>query len=457
MSPARDVDGYSSREADVRRLGVATQNNKPDLSDLKARLGLKPGAKEEAAAPQGPPAGVTPSAPPPGIGAGGPPSAQRVPGPVSGPISGPAAAAAAAAAAQQQAAQQAAQLAAQQAYAPPVAAPPPAAMRPPAAAMKPKPAPEPAPVVYDAGPEIPLGKDKTFEPKTLALFGIMLAVGLFFGYASSQTLHFRKLSADRQRDALKVHDSLKPPIDTMTNELLPAIAKLDPSKPDYEAAGKLALVEFIPDPGALGGNQILIGSSNVYNITQTMGKAMALRELLKQHNELTNKTDKKELEDLMANNAVLQTNDSFAVIFNYKSIIEALGQTRGDAKAASAGYVPPAGRLVTFARQDISPEGDIKVKFAGSNSESVSPIFGVVVVDKNEMLKSGGQNALARYSRRVQTLKFYAKDLENTSNGLLTGLKQIAEGGEVPGPGAAPADAPAAPAAAPAAPAAPAQ
>jgi hypothetical protein len=441
---------------------VATQNNKPDLADLKARLGLKPGAKE-AAAPAGPPAGVTPGAPPPGIASSGPPGAQRPSSPVPGPVSGPAQQAAQLAAqqaaaqqasaqlaAQQAAAQQAsAQPAAQQAPAQPAArqaaqvpsfaaAPPPAAARPPAAALKPKPAPVAEAPIVDGGPDIPMNKARTFDGKTVALLAVMVVVGLVFGYAGSQTMHFRKLSEDRKRDALKVHDAIKRPIENISKELVPAIVNLDSSKPDYEAAAKLAQLDFVPDAGSLGGNQILIGSNNVYNITQTMGKAMALRELLKQHDYLTNKVDKAELEQLMSDNAVLQTEDKFAIIFNYKSIIEALGKTKGDPKAAAKGYLPPTGRLVTFGKQDVNEEGDIKVKLPGNGGEMLSPIFGVIVLDKNEMLKSGGQNALTRYSQRVKTLKFYANDLANTSNGLLDGLKQIADGAAPAAPAEAP-------------------
>lgn len=438
---------------------MATQNNKPDLADLKARLGLKPGAKEEAA-PQGPPAGVTPGAPPPGIAQSGPPGAQRPSGPVPGPVSGPAqqaaqqAAAAQLAAQQQAAAQQAAaqlaaQQAAQQAAQVPsfAAAPPPAAARPPAAALKPRPAPVAEAPIIDGGPDIPMDKARTFDGKTVGLLATMIIVGLVFGYAGSQTMHFRKLSEDRKRDALKVHDSIQKPIENITKEVVPAITKLDFSKPDYEAAAKLAQLEFVPDAGSLGGNQILIGSNNVYNITQTMGKAMALRELLKQHDYLTNKVDKAELEQLMSDNAVLQTEDSFGIVFNYKAIIESLGKTKGDPKTAAKGYLPPTGRLVTFGKQEVNEEGDIKVKFPSNGGEAPSSIFGVVVLDKNEMLKSGGQNALARYSQRVKTIKFYANDLANTSNGLLDGLKQIAEGAD---PAAAAPAAPAADAAPPA-------
>lgn len=330
----------------------------------------------------------------------------------------------------------------------PIIGPPPGA-KPPTA----RPAYESQPIL-DIPVDETAGQRSTFSPAFLALVGGTLVMGLVMGYIFASSSQLKRLYNAQTEAAKTSRERIKPSMEEAKKVIaqVKGLAK-DTTKPNYEVAASLAESKFVPDPGAVNS---MIGGSNSYNINQFMAKASVLKQMLKQHNYMTNTVDKAELEELVKNNDILQGSKQFAVIYNYKILLEHL-KSGGDDK----GFKPTEGRLVAIDKWEVDDKGEVSFKNLADNKEASFSVKGVIPLNVSEILKTGGQNALQRYKQRVETLAFYAEDLDKGMGGLVEGLDKLADRGEAPFIQLTASEPPAAPKppaddAAPAAPAAPA-
>ena len=205
------------------------------------------------------------------------------------------------------------------------------------------------------------------------------------------------------------------------------VASLDPTSPNFEAASALAAMEFAPEPGVLGAGAAYVGGDNVYNVTEFQGKALAFKQLLTRHDYMTNKVDKEELEQLVQGNELLQGNKNFAVRYNYKQLVNHL-KDQGDDKT----YKPLPGSLVLIDEFKVDDDGQVGYQSLSNNQKVTESVRGIIPIEKTEIFKTGGQNALQRYERRVKVLKYYAQDLEKATTGIVDGLGELAHRGEAP-------------------------
>lgn len=330
----------------------------------------------------------------------------------------------------------------------PIIGPPPGA-KPPTA----RPAYESQPIL-DIPVDETAGQRSTFSPAFLALVGGTLVMGLVMGYIFASSSQLKRLYNAQTEAAKTSRERIKPSMEE-AKKVIAQVKGLtkDTTKPNYEVAASLAESKFVPDPGAVNS---MIGGSNSYNINQFMAKASVLKQMLKQHNYMTNTVDKAELEELVKNNDILQGSKQFAVIYNYKILLEHL-KSGGDDK----GFKPTEGRLVAIDKWEVDDKGEVSFKNLADNKEASFSVKGVIPLNVSEILKTGGQNALQRYKQRVETLAFYAEDLDKGMGGLVEGLDKLADRGEAPFIQLTASEPPAAPTppaddAAPAAPAAPA-
>lgn len=301
----------------------------------------------------------------------------------------------------------------------PIIGPPPGA-KPPTA----RPAYESQPIL-DIPVDETAGQRSTFSPAFLALVGGTLVMGLVMGYIFASSSQLKRLYNAQTEAAKTSRERIKPSMEEAKKVIaqVKGLAK-DTTKPNYEVAASLAESKFVPDPGAVNS---MIGGSNSYNINQFMAKASVLKQMLKQHNYMTNTVDKAELEELVKNNDILQGSKQFAVIYNYKILLEHL-KSGGDDK----GFKPTEGRLVAIDKWEVDDKGEVSFKNLADNKEASFSVKGVIPLNVSEILKTGGQNALQRYKQRVETLAFYAEDLDKGMGGLVEGLDKLADRGEAP-------------------------
>jgi len=77
-------------------------------------------------------------------------------------------------------------------------------------------------------------------------------------------------------------------------------------------------------------------------------------------------------------------------------------------------------------------EGNVTYESLANKSEGQINVKNIIPIEKSEMIKTGGQNALQRYKRRVEVIRFYAADLKKSTSGLVEGLSAVADRGGAP-------------------------
>lgn len=407
---------------------MAQGNNKPDLSDLKARLGLKKpspaktaqstqdsaqAVAERAPAPAGPARSQPPAGGPPLKAQGGPPATSAPPsatGPAPGgpptPAAGPP----------------------QSMTGPPAGVGPgPAASPPPAAQPEPAPIAEAASasttsarqpsmdVSFDADDFKTSGGAGVFSPKFLGLFVILLVIGLIFGWAAASSGNSSKLYNSQTADALRIQEALESKIANF-EEANSTISKLSASEIDFEAAASLAKADFAIDGNVIKGDRLLLGASLIDKITGYTVDSNMLKTMLAEHDRMTNKVDRKELEELKENNELLDK-DRFAILFNYDYLAKNSGNDN---------YVPGSdNRLVTVTSMEKDEEGRIEVALLNSGETANVHVQNILPLEKDEILKTSGPDALARYKSRVEHIKHAAAQLDNRTSPLMSNLKQV--------------------------------
>ena len=457
---------------------MANNGNKPDFDDLKARLGLKPIGKP-GGAPGGPPRGVAgPPGAPGGPGASAPvpqapnptqapqPAAPvaQTPRPAPGGLGGLGGLSLGAA---PNVGPNAKPAPAPEPVTPEPVAPepvvqhrgptkPPAQVGPPSG-LKPQRSKEPAfnpaalPVSHVEVDES-VAKKSVFSPAMIGLAVGMLVLGVAGGYMVSSVSNAHQLQSAQENAGARAYTSLVPSVEASKKAvaMIGAIAQ-DPTTVNYEIPTKMAELAIVPKNPQING---FLGSSNIQNINLYMAKAGALRQLIKQHERMTNVVDKEELKKLEEDNKVIQGNKKFAVMYNHKALLNHLKSKakKGEkvsSGAADKGYKPPAGRLVLLDEWKTDDEGTVEFTSLSSNQKNRRSVLDVVPIDASEILKTGGQNALQRYMKRVKTLQYYAQDLQTKGMADLLGpIKELAErGGEKVNAAAATATPAAAPAA----------
>lgn len=386
---------------------MATRRRKPqnkDLSDLKARLGLdksldkRPSAlaEPEPAAPA--PAHVNmgqpaPGAAPPGQAPGYPPAGH--PG---APAPGR----------------------------PPFAGPPPHARRPPAAKKpKPKPkAPEWSPPAIDpnAATDVPIKTPRSLGQLLAVLAGVTvltlfsIGIGFFFGNGAQQRALYNAKSDDAKRIMKLVEPCMKE-----VNSLLAAAEKHDGASPDAEVLEKLSKVDFVLEPEAIAQGKLLLGPEITPLLMRFSADTQYVAGLMKRHQTMSTRVDKKELEDLSKADDARKAK-GFAVAFDTKRFTSNL-----DAKKQQP---PLEGRLFvldTFDTIDKDGEKLVKLRSPSNGQEYERSLRQIVLLDAKQMLASSGPNALRRYERRHKEITAKLKEISQYADPLMTKLGELAD------------------------------
>ncbi|MGM0555626.1 MAG: hypothetical protein ACQEVA_04520, partial [Myxococcota bacterium] len=250
---------------------------------------------------------------------------------------------------------------------------------------------------------------KAFSAPVMILLGIVLVVGVIFGVFVSNSMNTREIREARSNDASRILDEIKPKIEAYES-VSKTINGLNPTEPNFEAAESMADKEIAPDGNLLGGNRLLLSPTAIDYVTSYTVDSNMLAQMLDEHKRITTKVDKKELEELAEGNEIVKK-DKFALLFNYGHLAK---QSGGE------NYVPEPGRLVTVKSLEKNDEGEIQVELLGSDSTIDTKIQSIIPIKKSEMMKTGGQNAMQRYTNRVNDLQNQVKRIEQYRE-LLTG------------------------------------
>ncbi|TXD37640.1 hypothetical protein FRC98_08095 [Lujinxingia vulgaris] len=310
---------------------------------------------------------------------------------------------------------------------PPAAAagPPPTAMVPPPKA-KPEPRPKPVPMSAEEMAEIEAAASSLdgggiFSKNAIVVMVVLALVGTFFGYFAAQGQSSRQIEIARIEDARALQESIDPALATF-GEMAETIAKLSPSEVDFEAAESLAAKQFVVSGDVLSSNRLLLGRDVIHPLTAYMAESAVLAELLAEHKRLTTVVDKAEIERLLSENEVLDE-DLIAVVFDYRHLF-----TQGGNEA----YRPRPGRLVTLKDLERDDEGMLEASMLNSERTQKVEMQALVPLERAEILKTAGDNALQRYERRVKEIQERTEKLKQRINPLSSSLDELASQPEPP-------------------------
>ncbi len=249
----------------------------------------------------------------------------------------------------------------------------------------------------------------------LIIIGVVLVAGLVFGYFVAHSGHHRQVDTARTADAKSIRDGLKPRIERLQEAAL-TINELKLDRVDFEAADALAAVELGATGNLLGGSRLLLGPDLVTGITSYVSDSTMLTKMLAQHKQLTNE-DRAEIEQLVSGNEALER-DMFAVVFDYRDMIRRGGEDN---------YSPKRGRLVTIKSLDRDEEGKVEFQFLNSDKGDKTEMQGFIPLQKGDIIKSAGDNALQRYEKRVRDIKIQSNMLVTYAPQLLDRLSKLAD------------------------------
>lgn len=378
-------------------------SDKPDLSDLKARLGLTKSsvattAPVPAPKPKGGPPGQAPMARAPGQAPGRPPGQAPI-------------------ASQPQAPQpQAAPAPAPRPQTAPLQAAP---KRQPSAGISRAESPKPIMSDRDLNVTDSTSMDKGISIKMIAGALVVTLIGLAFGYAVATVQNDRQLVEMRKNDANAVREKLTPKFAAF-KKAHAMIKGMSEKKADGKLATALNEIDFKAGAGIFGSNKLLLGPVTAKLVQYTVDST-ALKSALKDHDRTTNKIDAEEISKLLKNNEIIK--QRLGVIYDYKTAAK---------KSEKEGATNKPGQLVQLIKKSENDKNKLVVKAIGGASEVEVDSRQFIGIPGKDVLRMNGKNALSRYEFRVKMLKYKADLINKYLTSLDQALAEIVDSGETP-------------------------
>ncbi len=392
--------------------------DKPDLSDLKARLGLTSPSSASLASPSSASAIPPANGGPPGPSPAGPPGAATGPRPGGPPVSafpGPISSASqlpGPSSASQHPAPQAAPPRQQQAPQPQVQQLQPARQ---------ERAQQPAPKLSMAAQSTEFESMSTkTSPKFIIGAIIAALVGAVFGYSAASVMNNRQLVDMRKADAAAVQTKMKERVASF-KKAHAIIKGLSGNKVEYDLAKQLNEIDFQANVGVFASNRLLLGGEAITKITQFTTDSASLAALIKDHDRSTNKVDTEEIKKLLEKNTVLK--QQLGVIYDYRKAAKNVDKE---------GYLSKAGQLAQYIKKSKENKNKVIVKVIGGSEEVEIDSRQFIRVRGKDVLRVNGKNALSRYEFRIKNLQYKAATIAKYVDSIDLALGKITDGGDTP-------------------------
>lgn len=247
----------------------------------------------------------------------------------------------------------------------------------------------------------------------IAIFAFILGGVFAHMYATGSSK--RQLFNFQIKDANEAYKALKPKVGEF-DKLAALVATLDPKVIDYEKLDSMKKLDFTVDGSPFNSSRVLLGATVLSPILKYLADSSMIKSMIDDHVRNTLK-DKGELDSLTTGSA-LQRYDFFGVVFNFSNTCE---------NGEKANYIPGGGQLVTLQSLQPNSQGEYSARFVGSGSERpVAPKF-LIPLNKNEVVMAqGAGNALERYNDRVSDIRRRITAVDYTRT-MLEGLEKVAK------------------------------
>lgn len=192
------------------------------------------------------------------------------------------------------------------------AGPPPGAQGPPPTAMSPPPTQRQSTASATSRPQTASEDDEDidlkdfdlddggiFSPATIVVLVCVLVLGLMFGYFASSSLDARAIQQSRVEDARSLQGDLEPRVEDFerAREIIEQLADDDITEVDIEAARELAELDFVVTSRVLPRQRMLLADQSIVGrLNHVMAHTDALYRLVLEHHRVTTGADRDELE-----------------------------------------------------------------------------------------------------------------------------------------------------------------
>ncbi|MFB6351932.1 MAG: hypothetical protein ABEK29_09125 [Bradymonadaceae bacterium] len=279
--------------------------------------------------------------------------------------------------------------------------------------------------IGDPGADVDLGGDEdfgldesTFSTPVYVMLGVVLVIGLVFGLLIRSSLYQRSIYSMQTEQAKQVLDAVEPKAKAF-DQAKNIIQGLDSEKVEYDKVKKLGELNVAVDMSVISTNRLFLGGDRMAMLTSYIVKAQKLQNLIQEHDRLTNKADKKELEKIVGSAEEQAKKDvTYAAAFNFSRYKNAI---------TSKNYKPSTGKLITIPDMEDIKDGKVKYTLPNSSRGGRIDIRGVIPISKGDMLTVGGENAFGRYQHRIKKLKHLVEKMSGRSKALVQKLKELAE------------------------------
>lgn len=273
-----------------------------------------------------------------------------------------------------------------------------------------------------SGDELDAVGQSIFSPKIISFTVIAAIVAGIIGMLAGQTMKTRELVEAQRDDAARIHEALAPLVDKF-KKVRSKLNELDLEKANFEAAKTLAEYDLAPESNLLGGDRLLLGKKAIDFITAYVTEARMLENLLDRHDQFTNEVDKNQLQQLMEDEKIAG-DDQYAVLFDYRYVASKSG--RDD-------YIPKSGALVKIPPKYVdedkkltpNDEGKVLARRLASAEERMIPVRSLIPVPKQNLVRTGGPNALQRYQERIGHMRRHTKKMSEYVDQMLGRLQKI--------------------------------
>ena len=273
--------------------------------------------------------------------------------------------------------------------------------------------------------EMGLDDGSILSPPVIGLLAVLLVMGLIFGYLASQSLQSREIADARINDAQQLESELAEYFES-ADEALALIDGLESGTVDFESAERLAELDIEVNPRILPGNRILLGDQVIGPLNRYMGLTSAMQRLMEYHGRVTSGIDRDELESIVDQQEKLDDDEHIGVVFDLYELRLHMARMANE-EAEIEDYDPLAGRLVTYAKEpEIDEEGRVDIHVLASNAGDEAEWMSLIPIVPEDFIDIETNNALNRYDHRVQELQRYAEELSRLRGSVEQSVQEAA-------------------------------
>ncbi len=237
-----------------------------------------------------------------------------------------------------------------------------------------------------------------FSPATVVVMVVVAVLGLMFGFFTSDSLDARAIQQSRIDDAKSLQADLEPKIEDFerAREIIRELANAEHGEIDFDAARELAELDFVINARVLPRERMLMADRSIVGpLNQAMGNTDALFRLILEHYQITTGVDREELEALAEGFDDWSPEEELAVRFS----LQGWGLHMQDPDQPPYQFNPSPGSLV---RAPVRPDFDIEEEAQADDPRSRFEVddegmIRVEYVSPGEYGEPGGTENVAIY------------------------------------------------------------